>query len=186
MTTSATAGGTTAPDAVANAPANDTVARAAALVVRLIAAALWFTNLAWKVPPDFGREDNAGLYFFTGLAVEHPVFQPWSDFVADVVLPNFTVFAWVTYVTEWALAVFLLLGLLTRLWALVAIGQSVAIFLSVGAAPDEWEWSYFLMIAVHLAILGFASGRVLGVDAWLRPRLLAARGRLARLVRIAT
>lgn len=166
--------------------ADDAVARGAAVAVRLIAAALWFTNLEWKRPPDFGQNNESGLYEFTSLAVEYPVFQPWSDLVESVILPNFTLFAWISVITEWALAICLLLGLLTRLVALVAIAQSVAIFLSVGAAPNEWYWSYFLMIAIHLAILGFAAGRVLGVDAVLRRRLGDAGGLLPRLVRIAT
>lgn len=169
-----------------NALADDRIARGAALVVRLTAAALWFTNLAWKRPPDFGGNDNAGLYFFTKLAVEYPVFQPWSSLVENVILPNFAFFGWVTLLTESALAILLLLGVLTRLVALIAVVQSLAIFLSVSAAPEEWYWSYLLMAALHLAILAMAAGRVLGVDAVIRSRLGDATGRLARVVRIAT
>jgi thiosulfate dehydrogenase (quinone) large subunit len=169
-----------------NVLADDAVGRGAALLVRLIAAALWLDNLSWKVPPDFGRNDNAGLYFFTHLAVDHPVFGPWTYLVEHVVLPNFQFFGWVTLLAEGSLAIFLFLGVLTRLWAVIGIAQSVAIFLSVGASPNEWKWSYFLMIAAHLAILGFAAGRVLGVDAWLRNRLRDATGWLPRLVRIAS
>ena len=63
----------------------------------------------------------------------------------------------------------------------MGIAQSMAIFLTLGAAPNEWKWSYFLMMAVHLAVLGFAAGRVWGLDARLRARAFSGRrGRLSR------
>ncbi len=155
-------------------PAHDRATMITAFLVRIIAGLLWLDNLSWKVPPRFGIDDNAGLYYFTKLAVEHPVLPPYSAVVENLVLPNFLIFAWGVFLLEICLAVFLLLGLATRLWALLAIVQSVAIFLSVGASPNEWKWSYFLMIATHLAVLGFASGRVWGVDMFLRRKVLSA------------
>ena len=150
---------------------NDRAARISAFVVRIVVGLLWVENLSWKVPPNFGADDNSGLYYFTSLAVEYPLLAPYSAVIENVVLPNFAVFGWGVYIVEICLAVFLLLGLATRFWAAVAVIQTVAIFLSVGAAPNEWKWSYFLMAAAHLAVLGFAAGRVLGVDAALRRRV---------------
>ena len=71
--------------------------------------------------------------------------------------------------TELSLAVFLLTGLATRLWAAVGVVQSVAIGLTVANAPGEWGWSYWLMIAAHLAVLASpAAGRVAGLDGSVR------------------
>ena len=44
------------------------------------------------------------------------------------------------------------------------IGQSLAIALSVAQAPGEWPWSYWMMIAIHVALLFTASGRFAAVD----------------------
>jgi hypothetical protein len=47
--------------------------------------------------------------------------------------------------------------------------------------PYEWEWAYNTIFLLSLLMFAFAPGRVFGVDAWLRPRLLAARQRGNRL-----
>ena len=150
---------------------NDRTARISAFVVRIVVGLLWVENLSWKTPPQFGADDNSGLYYFTSLAVEYPLLAPYSAVIENVVLPNFAAFGWGVYIVEICLGLFLLLGLATRFWAVVGLIQTLAIFLSVGAAPNEWKWSYFLMAAAHLAVLGFAAGRVLGVDAVLRRRV---------------
>jgi thiosulfate dehydrogenase [quinone] large subunit len=150
--------------------------------VRIVVGLLWIENLSWKVPPNFGADDDSGLYYFTKLAIEHPLVPAYSSLVENVVLPNFAAFAWGVYLVEICLGVFLLLGLATRFWAVVGIAQTVAIFLSVGAAPNEWKWSYFLMATAHLAVLGFAAGRVLGLDSILRRRV-SGGGLLSRLYR---
>lgn len=166
--------------------ARDRAASISAVLVRLVVGLLWLENLTWKTPPNFGSDDNSGLYFFTSKAVEYPVFTPYSALVENVVLPNFALFGWGVFLVEICLAVFLLLGLATRFWALVGIAQSIAIFLSLGAAPNEWKWSYFLMMAAHLAVFGFAAGRVWGIDRRLRARVASGRGRLARLYLMAS
>lgn len=186
MTSNRTVERVSAPNVV-DGPAHDRATAVSAFLVRIAVGLLWLDNLSWKVPPDFGSKDRSGLYHFTSLAVEHPVFAPYSSLVANVVLPNFAIFGWGVFLVEIGLAVFLLLGLATRLWAVIAIAQSIAIFLSVGASPNEWRWSYFLMVAAHLAVFGFAAGRVWGVDALVRRRVArGSPGRLARLYLMAS
>lgn len=97
-------------------------------------------------------------------------------------LPHFTVFAWMTLLVEASLGAFLLIGLATRLWALVGVGQSVAIMLSVLNSPNEWEWSFYLMILAHVALFATAAGRSFGLDGVLRPGWQRSEGRLPRLL----
>lgn len=150
-------------------------------VVRVGVALLWIQNAAWKIPPDFGQSGNGGLYYFTRFAVDRPVWGPYAWAVENVVLPNFVFFGWLTLLVEASLGAFLLVGLATRLWALVGVGQSLAITLSALNAPHEWHWSFYLMILAHLALFATAAGRHFGVDAVLRPALLAANTTTARL-----
>jgi thiosulfate dehydrogenase [quinone] large subunit len=167
--------------------ARDRATSISAVIVRVAVSLLWLDNLSWKTPPNFGSDNNSGLYFFTSWAVRYPVFKPYSSFVQHVILPNFAAFGWGVFLVEICLAVFLLLGLATRFWALVGIAQSIAIFLSVSAAPHEWKWSYFLMMAAHLAVFGFAAGRVGGLDGVLRKRVDGGSvGRLSRLYLLAS
>ncbi|MFD1930976.1 MULTISPECIES: DoxX family protein [Nonomuraea] len=149
--------------------------------IRVAVALLWIQNAGWKTPgDDFGRMARRGLYLFTGYAVEHPVFPPFTWLVEHVVLPNFVVFGWLTLLVETSLGAFLLAGLATRLWALVGIAQTLAITFSVLYAPHEWHWSYFLMLLAHLALFATAAGRFHGADGLLRPSWKRSANPIAR------
>jgi hypothetical protein len=150
------------------APATEDVPRqqvAGAVVLRVLLGLMWLHNVSWKRPPDFGEDSDSGLYHFTALAVSDPVFPPYSRVVEEVVLPTIEVFGWGVLAAETALAVMLLTGAWVRVAALLGVAQSVAIALSVAAAPNEWPWSYWLMIGAHLAILLSSAGRGFAVDA---------------------
>jgi hypothetical protein len=108
-------------------------------------------------------------------------------FLENFVQPNIRWFGWIIWGSEAFIFLSLFLGLFSRLGGLVAIAISAQ--LAVGLAgisnPYEWEWSYNLMVLLSLVMFTFAPGRVLGIDAWLRPRLRAAAQKgnvLARVV----
>lgn len=150
------------------APDTDPVARhqaAGLAALRILLGLMWLYNIAWKRPPGFGEDSGSGLYKFTSYAVEHPVFPPYSWVAEHVILPNIEIFGWLVLVTETALAVMLLSGVLIRAAAALGIAQSLAIGLSVAYAPEEWPWSYWLMMGAHLALLVGSSGRTFAVDA---------------------
>jgi len=125
---------------------------------------MWLYNVSWKRAPDFGQDAGNGLFKFTSYAVSHPVFAPYSWLVEHLVLNVFTPFGWVVLIAETTLAVLLLTGTWIRLAAAIGVAQSVAIALSVAFAPDEWPWSYWLMIGAHAVILFSSAGRMLAVD----------------------
>jgi hypothetical protein len=133
--------------------------------LRILAGLMWLANVIWKLPPDFGEGGRTGLWFWTHLAVDHPVLPPYSWLVEHLVLPNFTAFGWLTFVVETLLAVLLLTGTAVRLAALIGIGQSLAIGLSVAEAPNEWPWAYAMMIGIHVALLLGPSAQYAAVDA---------------------
>ena len=146
--------------------------------LRILVGLMWLYNLAWKRPPDFGKDSGSGVYGFTMDAVDHPVFPPYSWLVEHLVLPHFTIFGWLVLVVETLLAVLLLTGTLVRLAALVGVGQSLAIGLSVAETPGEWPWSYWLMVGIHVVLFYGAAGRVAAVDS-VRAEAAAGRGSTA-------
>ncbi len=149
------------------APAVDTGQRShavAATALRITAGFLWLYNVSWKNAPDFGRDRGVGLYLYTNDAVKHPVLPPYSWLVEHLVLPHFTLFAVGVLVAESALAVLLLSGAFVRLAAALGVAQSTAIGLSVAFTPNEWPWSYTMMVGLHLVLLFSAAGRYLSVD----------------------
>ncbi|MDN5896294.1 MAG: hypothetical protein L0H93_20015, partial [Nocardioides sp.] len=144
------------------APSRGNAVAMAAL--RVLVGLLWLYNIAWKRPPDFGKDSGHGLYGFTKDAVDHPVFPPFSWVVDHLVLPNISVFGWGVLAVETAVAVLLLTGAFVRVAAVLGLVQSVAIGLSVAQTPGEWPWSYWMMIGIHVVLLFSAAGEVLGVD----------------------
>lgn len=156
-------------------------ARAGVAFVRIVTGMLWMSQIVWKWPPEFST-----LAKFTGAAVEQPVLQPWSWVVETVVLPNIGLFGWMTILLEACLGAFLILGFATRFWALVGIGMTVTIMLSVLHAPHEWSWAYYMMFTLHVAILATAAGRAFGADGLLRPAWQRSRSRIARVLVVAS
>jgi thiosulfate dehydrogenase (quinone) large subunit len=135
---------------------------------RIFLGVLWLANLAWKLPPDFGRDDPEGLLYNFELAAEHAVGAPLRTLANDVLIPHFTLFGWVVFLVELAIGLSLLLGLWTRVGALLGVGQAIAITLLVVRAPDEWIWTYLLLIAMSLVVALTPSGARLSVDTRLR------------------
>ena len=157
------------------------LARGGVAFARITLGMLWLTQVVWKTPPDFKL-----LARFTGYAVDHEVFAPWSFVVEKLILPNMTLFGWVTVVTEASIAAFLLLGLATRFWSLVGMTMTVTIILSDLNAPNEWSWAYYMMFALHVVVLTVAAGRAFGLDGLLRPAWRQGKGRLARFLVVAS
>ena len=107
-------------------------------------------------------------------------------FIENVVKPNIAWFGYVIWATEAFIATSLLLGFLSRLGGLVAIGMSTQLMLGLAGIPDpfEWEWSYQLMVLLSIIVFGLAPGRYYGLDRLLRPRLKALRDRGSRIGRL--
>jgi thiosulfate dehydrogenase [quinone] large subunit len=150
--------------------------------VRISLGVLWIQNVSWKHPPLFGRPTHTDLFEYTDDAITHPVLAPFAWLVQHLVLPNFTAFGYATLALEFALGALLTAGLLTRVVGAVALLQTLAITLSALYAPGEWQWSYYLMIAAHLLVVGLAAGRVAGADALLRPGWARRPSRLHRIL----
>jgi thiosulfate dehydrogenase (quinone) large subunit len=151
--------------------------RALLAAVRIGLGFLWLGGAAWKTPPQFG-----GLHDWTTNAVKYPVFGPFSWLVEHLVLPHFLIFAWGVLFLEASLGGFLLVGLGTRFWALAGMAHTMVITLSALRAPNEWPWSYFLMLMAHFAIFATAAGRYAGLDGVLRPAWQRSTWRFARLL----
>ena len=153
------------------------------VAVRVITGMLWVQNVSWKSPrlPDYG-----GLRMWTQDAIDHPVFAPYAWLVQHVVLPGFPLFGALALAVEILLGAFLTVGLATRFWAVVGIGQTLVITLSALYVPNEWFWSYALMFVAHFAVLATAAGRFGGVDVVLRPRWAARGDKFGRFLLLAS
>jgi hypothetical protein len=125
------------------------------VVLRSTAGLLWLSNLNWKVPPRFGRSADGcgGLCEYVEAGSEHELIQTTGWLFEHLVSPNLTTFGWLTIVSETALAAMMISGRFVRFAALLGIAQSIGILAAVANAPNEWYWSYLLMLAVHVGVL---------------------------------
>jgi uncharacterized membrane protein YphA (DoxX/SURF4 family) len=108
-------------------------------------------------------------------------------FFRNVALPHFTFFAPQVYAGEVLISVSLMLGLFTRLGALLSALSAVNLYLGLYRLPTEWPWTYGFMILLQIMLLVHHAGRSLGIDAMLvrgvrGPSLRGTWGRLATLL----
>jgi hypothetical protein len=109
-------------------------------------------------------------------------------FIDGFVKPNIQWFGYIVFGMEAFIFVSLFFGLFTRLGGLVAIAQSAQLMIGLAGIgnPVEWEWSYNWLAPLSLLMVAFAPGRYLGLDALLRPRLLAAAEKGNKVARVLT
>ncbi len=128
------------------------------------AGLLWLYNVAWKLPPDFGRDREGQLYGYVVDAIEHPVFPPFTWVMQNLVEPAFIPFGSGVLVVESALAALLLAGTYTRPAALLGIAQAGAITLSVLLTSGEWPWAYYMLLSIHVVLFLTGAGLTWGTD----------------------
>ncbi len=158
--------------------------------LRFLVGAMWWQQSLWKLPPYYQDDPAApfgteGLSFWMKQMAEFAPFEAQANFVRNVVLPNFYLFAPVVYLTEVAIGVSLMLGLLTRLGGLAGFLMAFNLWAGLYVAPHEWPWTYFFLVVIQAIYTLHPPGRSLGVDALLRtrPRL---SGWITRGVAVAT
>ncbi len=123
--------------------------------------------------PDFGV-DIAPVAKVNGMLLD------------NLFIPQIRIFGWLVFIFEATVFVSLALGLFTRVGSLAAIGIIGQLYLGLANVPRpfEWEWTYGAILGLSIVMLGLASGRVFGLDGWLRPRLAAAAERGNRLAKL--
>jgi uncharacterized membrane protein YphA (DoxX/SURF4 family) len=140
-------------------------------ILRMLYGILWLQQVTWKVPPDFGLARQDGLYYWTSQMAKYSLLPPHQFFVKSVVLPNFLFFAWLTLLTELFIGFSHLVGIVSRLGALLALAMSANLLVGLARHPGEWPWSYVMLLGYAFLFLSGHPGRVLGLDGWLCRRL---------------
>ncbi len=165
-------------------------------VARVAVGIMWIQQTLWKLPWDnFGcpadlalstslRDRTSGLCDWTGLEVAYPFFKPFASFVESIVAPNIELFGWLTFFIEATIGILLILGLFSRLGGLLGTVQAVNLWLGLSGIPIEWPWTYAFLIFINLVFWLTASGRTLGLDWLLAPRIEDAAQKGNRLARL--
>ena len=142
------------------------LARGALVLLRVYLGVVFLVSAVPKLQQDF-TPGLTGLVQQVALQKAHQFYRP---FLEQVVLPNAPVFAALVTWAELFVGVTLILGLLTRLSAAVALVLALNYLFAKGA----WFWTPSsndaAFVAIALALLIGAAGRTLGVDALLARR----------------
>jgi uncharacterized membrane protein YphA (DoxX/SURF4 family) len=142
------------------------LARGALALLRVYLGVIFLIAALPKLQYNF-TPHLTGFVEQVGLARGHPFYQ---QFLEQVVLPNAAFFAAMVTGSELFVGVTLILGLMTRLSASIALILAVNYMFAKGA----WFWTTSsndaAFAAIALALLIGAAGRTLGLDSFLARR----------------
>jgi uncharacterized membrane protein YphA (DoxX/SURF4 family) len=152
---------------------------------RFLIGCMWWQQTLWKLPPYYTDHPEqpfgeTGLAYWMGVMGRSAAVPAQADFVNNIVLPHFYLFAPIVYGLEVLTAVSLLLGLFVRLWGVIGALQILNLWLGLYSAPGEWPWTYFFLLVLMLIFALHRYGRRLGLDAIILARS-QTRGILGRL-----
>lgn len=171
-------------------------------VFRVWAGYLWFSELGWKAPwvnagfgcdayrfnPPVGQQLH-GLCDWMQREAQYPTLGLYGNFVKNVVIPNFDLFAWLTIFTETFIAVSLVLGILTRLGGLVGVLWGLSLLVGLVSVPGESFFNYLLFIIPPAVFAVIGARNQFSIDALLATsydRWASGKNPLGKLLKLAT
>ena len=156
-------------------------------IFRLVVGCMWWQQTLWKLPPFYTDQPDApfgttGLAAWMKIIGQHASIPLQADFVNNIVLPNFYLFAPFVYGLEVLTAVSLMLGLLVRLGGIIGALQIVNLWLGLYSAPNEWPWTYVFLMLLMASFALHHYGRSLGIDSIIVQRIRQPRSLLGRAI----
>jgi uncharacterized membrane protein YphA (DoxX/SURF4 family) len=141
----------------------------------VLIGAMWWQQSLWKLPPYYTDQPQepfgtTGLAYWMGLMGKHAAIPLQADFVNNIVLPHFYLFAPIVYGLEVLTAASLILGCFVRLGGVIGGLQITNLWLGLYSAPGEWPWTYFFLLSVMAIFALHHYGRSLGIDAIITAR----------------
>jgi len=135
---------------------------------RIALGIMWLQMALQKAPWVLDPEGRpyGWLYGWIWKEINHPTFGFYTAFLQAVVLPNFTLFGFATFIAEIAIGLSLVLGLFVPLVG--GLGGTLMqsnIMLGSYSIPGEWFWLWPLLIGSHVIFMMGRAGRRLGLDA---------------------
>ena len=148
--------------------------------IRVLIGCMWWQQTLWKLPPYYTDQPQepfgtTGLAYWMGLMGKHAAIPLQADFVNNIVLPHFYLFAPAVYGLEVLTAVSLILGCFVRAGGIIGALQILNLWLGLYSAPGEWPWTYFFLLLLMVSFALHHYGRSLGIDAIIVARLKEPR-----------
>ncbi|MGH7120667.1 MAG: hypothetical protein ACREFP_17045 [Acetobacteraceae bacterium] len=144
--------------------AQRTSAALGVLLLRVLTGTMWWEQSLWKLPPHYG-----GLLYWMKEEAQHAAVPLQGTLVRLVVVPHIATFGPLVYTIEALIGASLVVGLFTRLGAILGILMAINLWLGLYSAPGEWPWTYFFLVTIMGLFCIDPPGRVLGWDALRSP-----------------
>ena len=137
---------------------------------RLLIGCMWWQQTLWKLPPYYTDHPDqpfgaTGLAYWMGVMGKSAAIPQQADFVNNIVLAHFYLFAPAVYALEVLTAVSLMLGIFVRFWGVIGALQILNLWLGLYNAEGEWPWTYFFLLVLQVIFAVHRYGRSLGLDA---------------------
>jgi uncharacterized membrane protein YphA (DoxX/SURF4 family) len=146
---------------------------------RFFIGSMWWQQTLWKLPPLYTDNPsdplNSGLHYWMTREGQSAAISLQADFVNNLVLPHFYLFAPIVYTLEVLTAVSLILGIFVRLWGVIGALQVLNLWLGLYNAEGEWPWTYFFLLVLMVIFALHRYGRSLGLDAIILERTASRR-----------
>jgi len=150
-------------------------------IFRFLIGSMWWQQTLWKLPPYYtdhpDEPTTTGLYYWMTQMGKSASIPLQADFVNNIVLPHFYLFAPVVYSLEVLTSVSLILGIFVRFWGVIGALQILNLWLGLYNAAGEWPWTYFFLLVLQLVFALHQFGRSLGLDAIIVDRCARTTGR---------
>jgi len=157
---------------------------------RFFIGGMWWQQTLWKLPPHYTDHPDqpltTGLYYWMTVMGKSAAIPLQADFVNNIVLPHFYLFAPIVYAAEVLTAVSLILGCFVRLFGIIGALQILNLWLGLYSAPGEWPWTYFFLLLLMLIFALHRYGRSLGLDAIMVDRLGERRSLMRTIIALAS
>jgi uncharacterized membrane protein YphA (DoxX/SURF4 family) len=172
-------------------PPQRTIEHVGNWVFRLLIGCMWWQQTLWKLPPFYTDHPEqpfgeTGLAYWMTVMGKSAAIPLQRDFVNNIVLPHFYLFAPAVYSLEVLTAVSLILGIFVRFWGLIGALQILNLWLGLYNAEGEWPWTYFFLLVIQLIFALHHYGRSLGLDALIVERWKGRRSLMGILAAEAT
>ena len=172
-------------------PTQRTIEHVGNWVFRLLIGCMWWQQTLWKLPPFYTDHPEqpfgaTGLAYWMTVMGKSAAIPLQADFVNNIVLPHFYLFAPAVYAAEVLTAVSLILGIFVRFWGLIGALQILNLWLGLYNAEGEWPWTYFFLLVIQLIFALHHYGRSLGLDALIVERWKGRRSLMGFLAAEAT
>src|SRR5205085_11873822 len=124
-----------------------------------------------------------GLHRYVVEEGQYTFLPGYAYIIQHILLPNFLLLGAFTWSAELIVAISLLFGVFSRFGGLLSTLLALQLYVGLAYVPGEWYWTYGMLVLIGVVLSTIPTGRCLGVDQWLAPRLESA-GKTQRVARV--